>query len=183
MSEILVADLMTRDPITVKPTESLLNCAKKIVRKRVGSLLITDRQKLVGFISQRDIMWAWIKKSKKDLSKIKAIEISPKKIATVKPDMAIREVISRMKKLKFERLPVVQDNKLVGIITAKDILSFHPEFYPEIEEFARIREEARKLKRIKQAQKENDGICEECGQRDFLTKFNGMMVCENCRNS
>ena len=182
MSEILVADLMTRDPITVKPSESLLNCAKKMVRKRVGSLLIVDKKRLVGFISQRDIMWAWIKKSKKDLSKIKAVEISPKKIVTIRPDMTIREAISRMKKLKFERLPVVQGNELVGMMTARDILTFHPEFYPEIEEFAKIREESRKLKRIKQAQKENEGICEECGHRDFLTKFNGMMVCESCKS-
>ena len=120
--------------------------------------------------------------SNKDLSKIKAVEISPKKIVTVRPDITIREVISRMKKLKFERLPVVQDNKLVGMLTARDILTFHPEFYPEIEEFAKIREESRKLKRIKQAQKENEGICEECGHRDFLTKFNGMMICESCKS-
>ena len=44
------------------------------------------------------------------------------------------------------------------------------------------REESRKLKRIKQAKKENEGICEECGRRDFLTKFNGMIVCESCKS-
>ena len=123
MHEILVSDLMTRIPITVSPNTNLLECARKMVRKRVGSLLIIDGKKLVGFISQRDILWALIKKSKNDLSTIKAIEISPKKIATIKPSMTINEAIKKMKKFKFERLPVIQDNELVGMITSKDILN------------------------------------------------------------
>jgi len=89
----------------------------------------------------------------------------------------------KMKKLRFERLPVVQDNELVGMITIKDILSFNPEFYPELEEFAKIREESKKLKRVKKAQKEIDGICEECGNRDFLHRFNGMLICESCKDT
>ena len=89
----------------------------------------------------------------------------------------------KMKKLRFERLPVVQDNELVGMITIKDILSFNPEFYPELEEFAKIREESKKLKRVKKAQKEIDGICEECGNRDFLHSFNGMLICESCKDT
>ena len=79
-----VSDIMTQDPITIKPSASLLDCAKKMVQKRVGSLLIVENKKLIGFVSQRDILWAITKKSKTDLSKIKAVDISPRKIATVK---------------------------------------------------------------------------------------------------
>ena len=162
---ITVSDVMTRYPITIKPDTNLLECARKMVRKRVGSLLIVDKKKLVGFVSQRDILWALIKKSKKGLQEIKAIEISPKKIATVKPDIEIKEIIKRMNKLKFDRFPVVKGKDLVGIITIKDILNFHPEYYPEIGEYSKIREEWRKLARVKMAKgKETieDGICEEC---------------------
>lgn len=183
MKNILVSDIMTRDPIIIKPDANLLGCAKTMVRKRVGSLLIVDKKKLVGFLTERDILWALIKKSKDDLSKIKAIAISPKKIAVIKPTATIKEAILKMKKLKFERLPVVQNNELVGMITIKDILTFNPEFYPELEEFAKIREEAQKLKRIKKAPGEIEGICEECGERDFLYNFNGMLICESCRSS
>ena len=101
----------------------------------------------------------------------------------IKPSLTIKEAIEKMKKSKFERLPVVQDNELVGMLTAKDILNFHPEFYNELDEFAKIREESRKLKRIKESQKRYEGVCEECGHRDFLAKTNGMMVCESCGNS
>jgi CBS domain-containing protein len=183
MENVLVADIMTREPITTKPDINLLDSAKKMVKKKLGSLLIVDKKNLLGFISQKDILWALVKKSKEDLSKIKAIDISPKKIVTIKPSATIEEALQKMKKAKFERLPVVHEKELVGIITIKDILNFHPEFYPELEELAQIREEAKKLKRIKKAEQVHEGICEECGNLDILRKFNGMMICESCRNS
>jgi len=184
MKKILVADVMTREPITIKPDTSLLECAKKMVKKRVGSLLLINRKRLVGFISQKDILWALIKKSKEDLSKIKAIDISPKKIATIKPSFTIEEAMKKMKKLKFEKLPVIHNKELVGVITIRDILNFHPEFYPELEEFAKIREESKKLKRVKKAKKAfPEGICEECGNQDILFRINGMLICESCKNT
>ena len=120
----------------------------------------------------------------KDLKKIKAIEISPKRIITIKPNCTIKEAIEKMKKSKAERLPVIHENKLVGIITIKDILNFNPEVYPEIEEFAKVREESEKLKRIKKAEgKGKEGICEECGHEGILFRINGMLICESCRDS
>jgi CBS-domain-containing membrane protein len=91
-----------------------------------------------------------------------------------------------MKLKKFDRLPVVDKGKeLVGIVTIKDILNFNPEYYPELEEFAEIREEQEKLNRIKRKEVAvtEDGICEECGGRDILYRFNGMLICGSCKNS
>ena len=183
MKKILVVDIMTREPICVRPETNVLECAKKMVKKKVGSLLIVDKKKLVGFISQKDILWAITKKPNGDLSKIRAVDISPKKIATIKPDNSVQEALEKMKKLKFERLPVIQEKGLVGVITVKDILNFNPEIYPEIEEFARIREESEKLKRIKEAERRTEGICEECGHEGILFRSNGMLICESCRSS
>jgi len=186
MKNILVADIMTRDPIIIKPDTNLLECARKMVRKRVGSLLIVSNKKLVGFISQKDILWALIKKSKKDLTTIKASDISAKKIATIKPTASVKEAIQKMKKLKFARLPVIHNTEFVGIVTMKDILNFNPELYPELEEIDKIREETKKLKRVKKAQERrsiHEGICEECGNQDILSMVDGKFICESCRNS
>lgn len=186
MKNTRVSDIMTRDPIFVKPETNLLECSKIMVRKRIGNLLIVENKKLVGFISRRDILWALIKKTKEDLSKIKAIDISPKKIAVIKHDATVEEALKKMKTLKFERLPVIDDKELVGIVTIKDILSFNPEIYPEINEFERIKEEEEKLSREGRGgmpRISEEGICEECGTREVLFRFNGMLVCESCMNS
>lgn len=185
MQRILVADIMTRDPITISPDATLLDCAKRMVKKKVGSLLITYKKKLVGFISEKDILWALIKKSKDDLSKINALEIAPKKIATLKPFMSIAEAVKKMKNLKIGRLPVIHEGELVGMITTKDILGFYPELYSELDEIDTIRDETGKLKRLKKAQVRNfvqRGICEECGKEDVLYNLHGMLICESCRN-
>jgi len=81
---------------------------------------------------------------------------------------------------------VILNGKLVGIITSKDILSFNPEAYPELEELKQIREESEKLKRIKLAKERKsfyEGICEECGNFETLFKINGILMCDSCRTA
>jgi CBS domain-containing protein len=186
MEHILVSDIMTREPIVAKPETNLLDCARKMVKKNTGSLLLVEKDKLVGIISRQDVLWALVKQSKKNLENIKAIDISPKKILTIKPSANLDEAIKKIKMSKFERLPVLDNNKLVGIVTVKDILNFHPEIYPELEEFAKIREESKKLKLVKKAKEKTyaeEGICEECGNYGSLERYKGMLVCESCKNS
>lgn len=184
MAGMHVSDIMTREPHTIKPETSLLECAKKMVKNRIGSFPIVEKKKLVGFITQRDILWAIVKKSAKDLKNIKVIDISRKKILTIRPTATIEEAFSKMKGKSPQRLPVTKKGELVGMLTVKDLLSFKPEFYPEIEELSKIREESEKLERIKKIKgRISEGICEECGNQNFLYKFNGMLVCESCMNS
>jgi CBS domain-containing protein len=186
MESVTVADVMTRNPITIDPEESLLSCTKKMVKKKVGSLILTKDKKVVGFLSQKDILWALVKKSKKDLKNIKVKDISPKKVATIRPTSNLHEAIEKMKKRKFERLPVVGKGKiLIGIISIKDILSYNPGMYPELEEFAKIRNEQEKLNRIRKIKSKEsvDGICEECGESETLYRFNGMLICDSCKGS
>jgi CBS domain-containing protein len=183
MKYLSVAELMTRDPIKVDPEMNLLDCAKEMIKRRVGSLLLVKDNRLVGFLSRRDILWALIKKSKDDLTDIKAIDISPKKIATLKPNASIQDAMKKMKKLKFKKMPVIHNRELVGLITIKDILNFNPEFYPELEEFRKIKEEAIKLKRIKKIKQTiYEGMCEGCGNHDILSKTDGILVCNSCRS-
>ncbi|MDD5012438.1 MAG: CBS domain-containing protein [Candidatus Nanoarchaeia archaeon] len=183
MKNILVSDIMSRDFVAISPATNLMECAKKMVQKKTRSLLIAENNRLIGFLSQRDILWALTKKPNQDLTKIKAIEISPKKIAVIKPDSTISEAIEKMKRLKFEKLPVVQGNKLVGVLRTRDILNFQPDIYPEMNELEKIKGESEKLEKIKKTEKTRDGICEECGHEGILFKVNGMLVCESCRDS
>ena len=183
MKTVPIIDIMTRFPITVSPDTNLLDCAKIMVKKKVGSLILAEKKKLVGFISENDILWALVKKSEKDLSKIRAIEISPKKIITINPSSTIKDAIEKMKSTKFERLPVVQNGELVGMVTFRDILSFHPEVYPELQEFSEIREASEKLRRMKKSRNIGEGICERCGAEDVLSETDGMLICTSCRKN
>ncbi len=185
MGNVIVADVMTRNPVFISPYKSIVDCAKLMVKKRVGGVPIVDKKKLVGFISQKDILWAMIKKHNKDLEEIKVIDISPKKIVIIKANSTVEECIKKMKQTKFERFPVISKKELVGIVTVRDILNFKPELYPELDEFNKIKEESQKLVRITSAQKRRvkEGMCEECGKYGILSKVNGLMVCEDCKEN
>lgn len=185
MKKISVSDVMTRNANTIGKEANLLECAKRMVRKRTGSLVLTDGKYLAGFISNKDILWALIKQPNADLSTIKAKDISPRKIHTIKYSENLEYAINKMKKLKIFRLPVVNGKELVGILTMKDILNFHPELYGDLKEASSIREEEEKLARLNQHQDRDDeaddwGICEECGEKDSLYREEGSLVCSSC---
>ena len=184
MKRVLVADIMSRETVEANPDASLLDCVKNMVKKRVGSVMIVDQKRLVGLISQKDVLWALTKKNIKDLKDIKAIDISPRKIATAKPAMMMEAAWKKMKKFKVQRLPVLHNKELVGLISMKDILNFNPELYSKLDEFSQIKDQSDKLKRFEKASTREtvDGVCEECGNLNTLYRFNGTLICGDCHD-
>ena len=183
MNRVLVSDLMTRDPVVENPDANLLECARKMLKKRVSSLILTEGKWIRGFITTQDILWALVRKLNHDISEIKASDISPRKVVTIKPEASLEEAAERMKKYKFYRLPVVKNGNVVGLITMNDLLGFYPELHKEFRDLKDIREETGKIKRLGGARERavsRDGICEECGERRSLYRMNGMLVCASC---
>jgi CBS domain-containing protein len=179
---VKVGDVMTRDFISISPDISVLDCAKKMVKNHVGSLVIQNRGELKGIITEKDIIWALTKKEKKDLSKIKCLDITSRKIATIRPDLDLIDALQRMKKTKFRRLPVVVKNKVIGLLTLKDILRIEPDLFDiaYATNAMQIREEDEKRERKDSPKSFRVGICEECGNEDMLYKVDGALICESC---
>lgn len=179
---IRVGDIMTRNFISVKPDASLIDCAKEMIRKRVGSVVLKDDKKLVGLLTEKDIIWAITKKGQKDLSRIKAADIASRKVATIKPSANLAEALQRMKKLKFRRLPVVVNGNVIGMLTLKDVLRIEPTLFSNLGELEKIKEESEKLERLK-SKFTKEGICEECGNVDILYKIDNRLICGACREA
>lgn len=181
---VKVGDIMTRDYVSAKPDISVLQAVKLMVKKRVGSLILEEKDVLKGILTEGDIIWALSKKhSRKELSKIKAIEICTKKITTIKPSADIYDAIKLMKKAKFRRLPVTVKKRVIGLLTEKDILRIQPELFDMVRENYSIKEEAEKMKRVKSGETFKEGVCEECGNFDILYTIDGELICESCREA
>lgn len=178
---VKVGDIMTRNFISAKPDISVLDAAKLMTKSRVGSLILQEDGILKGILTEKDIIWALTKKSKIDLSKIKARDICAKKLTTIKPSADVLDAIKLMRKKKFRRLPVTINKKVIGYLTLKDILRIQPELFEIAQESYIIREQAEKLKRKQAGESEKEGICEECGNYDFLENLDGKLVCEECK--
>jgi CBS domain-containing protein len=179
---VKVGDIMTREYISVKPDTSLLDCAKTMVKKRVGSLILQEKDVLKGIITEKDIIWALTKKSQKDLSKIKCSDISPRKLTTIKPAADLMTAIKLMQKSKFRRLPVAVEGKLVGLLTLKDILRIEPDLFDIAcnRNLFEIKEEKTKLKRKDSPGNSDFGECEECGNEAMREKVDSRLLCQDC---
>jgi signal-transduction protein with cAMP-binding, CBS, and nucleotidyltransferase domain len=179
---VKVGDIMTRNFTSVSPKTSLLDCAKYMVKKRVGSLILQDDNRLKGIITEGDIIWALTKKSRKDLSKVNASEIAPKKLVTIKPSADLYEALQKMKRTKYRWLPVTINKNIIGFLTIKDILRIEPSLFDTASEIMQIKEESEKLKRRKAGEAFSEGLCEECGNFNLLYKIDSRMICEDCRD-
>ena len=179
-----VGDLMTRNFIHVAPDTNLKKCAKKMIKKRVGSLIIKDDKKLRGILTEKDIVWAVVKKSKKDLKNILAKDLMKRKVHTIKPSADIADALKKFKKKKIRRLPVIENKKVIGMLTIKDILKVDPGLYELISENMKIKEETEKLKYSPKLRAERkQGICEECGEFELLLNDEGQWLCDDCYSS
>ncbi len=179
---IKVGDIMTRDFVSVNPSTSVLNCAKKMIKKRVGSLILEEKGILKGIITEGDIIWALTKKSKKDLDSIEASEIAPRKLATIKPSADLYDALQKMKKTKYRWLPVTSQKKVIGFLTMKDIIKIEPSLFEIASESFQIKEESEKRKKTKLT-RIKEGVCEECGTFGILYRENGELICDSCRDA
>lgn len=180
---VRVGDIMTRNFFSVKPETSILDCAKNMVKKRVGSLILKEGDELKGIITEGDIIWAMTKKPAKELSKIKASEIAPKKLITISPSADLYQALQKMKKTKYRWLPVTLNRNIIGFLTLKDVLRIEPGLFETVSEIMQIREESEKLKRRKAGEIFKEGSCEDCGRFGLLYKLDNRMICEECRDA
>lgn len=182
-SGIKVGDIMTRNFVSVSPETSLIECAREMMKKRVGSLILKDKRRLVGLLTEKDIIWAMTKTGNKNLGKIKAKDVASRKVATIKPGADLYEALQRMKKLKYRRFPVVVNGNVMGMLTLKDVLRIEPSLFTDLNFAEKIREEGEKLKRLKGERWIKEGMCEECGDLDLLYKVDERLLCEPCKNA
>ncbi|HRZ85290.1 MAG TPA: CBS domain-containing protein [Candidatus Paceibacterota bacterium] len=184
-NRIRVGDVMTRKFASTDPDSNILDCAKKMIKNRVGSLVLKKGEELKGIITEKDIIWALTKKPKNcDFEKITAKEVATKKVYTIKPESSLKEALQKMNKHKIRRMPVISNKYIIGYITLKDIVKFIPEIFDSNREYEKIREEYEKIQRSDFAKK---GIfiespCEECGNFDILELVDGRNLCESCKD-
>lgn len=188
---VKVGDVMTRQFVSVAPDISVAECSRMMIANKVGSLIIKSaKNKLEGILTEGDIIRT-IAKSK-NLDKIKAKDVMSKKVMTISPAEDMYMALKKMRGKKIRWLPVVINNRVIGMLTVKDILRIEPSLFDIVSEFQPIREEAEKLKAIRErkkriieagkAESSDEGPCEECETYGPLTNVDGKMLCESCKN-
>lgn len=105
----------------ISPTDTVFNALKLMANKDVGALLVMEKDRLLGIISERDYARKVILvgKSSKETS---VSEIMTTEIFTIHPDQTIEECLDLMTEKRIRHVPVIEDNKVIGVISIGDVV-------------------------------------------------------------
>ena len=127
-----VGQVMHTELVTVPPDTSLIQAKDIIAEKEIAHLLVTDEQgQLIGIVSDRDVKQSWaspattlsVHELNYILKQLTVDTIMRKKIITIPPDTTIERAANIMQENRISALPVVANDKLVGIITTTDVMA------------------------------------------------------------
>ncbi|MCD6236415.1 MAG: CBS domain-containing protein [Thermoplasmata archaeon] len=123
---MLVQEIMSRDVVTISKDETAFDASIKYRDKKVGCLLVVDKDKCVGILTERDLIERVICEEREP-KQTKVSEIMSKNLKTIHKLAKIVDAIRLMKMHNIKKLPVVSNDTLVGIVTITDISRARPE--------------------------------------------------------
>jgi len=115
-----VADVMTQRPRAVAPQTPLTEVAKVMEAEDVGAVPLVEGDRLVGIVTDRDIVVRAIAQGK-DPSGMPASEVSSRELLTVGPDDDLADALQVMAQYQVRRLAVTAEDRLVGVLSQADI--------------------------------------------------------------
>ncbi len=210
-TRLAVRDVMTRTVVTATPEMTAAQAGKKMVEKRVGSIIIVKDDKPVGIVTESDMVAKVIFKNVKP-SSIKLEQLMSKPLITTKSSDDEHDAVLFMVQKKIRRLPVLDGDELVGIITDADVIQVSSEVNQildnliemnresvldrrevvitqgeceECEEYSDdLQQEGGRLKCPRCRGSTSSGVCEICGELSYVLEYaDGSIICESCKES
>jgi len=138
-------DIMTRDIITISPETTVEEAARILTENKISGLPVVKDEKLLGIISEQDLIMkdkklafpdyinilggiiylGNIKKFEEEFKKYLSVTVEglmSTKLITVEPDTPVEEIATLMIDRNVNRLPVVEEGRLLGIVTRADLI-------------------------------------------------------------
>lgn len=115
-----VSDVMTQASITDSPSDTLRSAAVRMWQQQTGSLMVMDEDKLVGVITERDILKAAAQG--RNIDETPVGDLMTRNLITVRSTEPVRDAARLMARHWIRHLPVVDDDKVVGVISQRDIV-------------------------------------------------------------
>ena len=118
---MLIREVMTESVVTAPPEQSVREIAELMRERNVGSVVLIEERRPVGFVTDRDLAVSVIADGR-DLGD-HAFDYASSPVITARPEMQIEEAAELMVRHGVRRLVVVDDDRLTGIVTLDDIAS------------------------------------------------------------
>ena len=172
-ARVPVMEVMSKTPMTASPDETVDRAAATMRTKDIGSLIVVENGRPTGIVTERDIVTKVVAANKVP-SSVKVRDIMSSPVVAVGPREEVVQAARLMSERKIRRLAVVDNGKLVGVVTENDIVRIWPDLIEITREYARLGldEDVRGI----------EGHCEACGiYSTNLVLDRRLLLCPECR--
>jgi CBS domain-containing protein len=149
---MLVRDVMNQEPVACQATDAVSEAVLLLKRNNISGMPVLEGDRLVGLVSESDLLkllsaqdegglwlpspleilevpirdlirWEKLQAGAEEIGQTRVSEVMTKKVFTVSPSDSIERAASIMVRHRINRLPVLEDERLVGIVTRGDIIA------------------------------------------------------------
>jgi CBS domain-containing protein len=115
-----IRDVMTTDPQTIDAGETLVAAAKAMKDRDVGGLVVTEQGSVTAIVTDRDIVIRGVAEEA-DTQTARVGDVASRELTALSPDDTVEDAIRAMREQDVRRLPVVEDDRAVGIVSLGDL--------------------------------------------------------------
>ena len=115
-----IRDVMTVNPITMLATSSVADTARAMRDSDIGDVIVVENAQICGIVTDRDIVVRAVAAGR-DLSATTLADICSQELTTASPTDSVDEAVRLMREKAIRRLPVVEGNKPVGVVSIGDL--------------------------------------------------------------
>lgn len=117
-----VRDIMTKNPVTIQANATMLEAARAMKTANIGDVIVLKEGngELVGVVTDRDIVVRGVAEGR-EASNTRVGEVCSERVHTISPEEGVDEAIRVMRQHKIRRIPVMENNKPIGIVSMGDL--------------------------------------------------------------
>jgi CBS domain-containing protein len=123
--EVLVKEVMKSKPVMVQPFITVFEAARIMKQNKIGNVIISEINHPIGILTESDIIKKVVSEGK-NAQDVTVEEVMSSPIIIADPYITLQDALKIMGKCNIRRLPIVENNELVGIITQRDISRLSP---------------------------------------------------------
>lgn len=145
----LVSAIMSTKVVTVKSTEKVSKALQTMVRQRIGSIIVVDKGKPVGILTERDVSTRTARGQ--NVRTMVVASMMSKPLVTIPPSAQVWQAVEEMVRKDIRRLPVMESNRLVGMVTERDVfrwmirIAYEPNIPEDLKKLIEARSQAHAL--------------------------------------
>lgn len=116
-----VKDVMVKDIITVQAEETVKKAAELMDKHNIGCLIVINFDNPIGIVTERDMLKKVVLE-RRDPGRVKVGNIMSAPLITSHPQADIRDAVRLMNERRIKKLPVIEDGKLIGLVSLTDVM-------------------------------------------------------------